>query len=249
MQDQHGGPAEPGQGGEFMPVRIWRGDAAGRYQTYRVPRLRNQTVLDVVTWVQRHLEPTLAYRFACRVGMCGSCAMSVNGRPRWTCRTHTAAVAGRASLEIGPLRNLPVIRDLVVDMTPFFEKWQRAQARFEGRLTRRDAPLPVRPDSPARSEADLAIECINCGVCHAACEVVAWDPTYVGPAALNRAWSLTQDERHADKATLWVAVGGDGGTFGCHSHGACSEHCPVGLDPSRSIAGLKRWAARQGADE
>jgi fumarate reductase iron-sulfur subunit len=249
MQNQTGGPAGPGQDGAFMAVRIWRGDAAGRYQTYRVPRLRNQTVLDVVTWVQRHLEPTLAYRFACRVGMCGSCAMTVNGRPRWTCRTHIAAVAAAGPLRIGPLRNLPVLRDLAVDMTPFFEKWQRAEARFEGGLTRHDPPKPVLPDSPARREADLAIECINCGVCHAACEVVGWDPAYVGPAALNRAWSLARDERHTGQAALRAAVGGDGGTFACHSHGACSEHCPVGLDPSRSIAGLKRWATSRRSDD
>ncbi len=229
-----------------MSVRIWRGDTAGAYRTYRVPRRENQTVLDVVTWVQRHLEPTLAYRFACRVGMCGSCAMTVNGRPRWTCRTHVATVAGRGALEIGPLRNLPVIRDLAVDMTPFFERWQRAEARFEGRATRDDPPAAVSPESSARREADLAIECINCGVCHAACEVVGWDPAYLGPAALNRAWSLARDERHAGKNALRRAASGDGGAFTCHSHGACSAHCPVGLDPSRSIAGLKRWALSRG---
>jgi fumarate reductase iron-sulfur subunit len=115
-------------------------------------------------------------------------------------------VAAAGPLRIGPLRNLPVLRDLAVDMTPFFEKWQRAEARFEGGLTRRDPPLPVLPDSPARREADLAIECINCGVCHAACEVVGWDPAYVGPAALNRAWSLARDERHSGQAALRAAV-------------------------------------------
>ncbi len=240
MLDQHSG--------NDMSVRIWRGQATGDYQIYRVPRCENQTVLDVVTWVQRHLEPTLAYRFACRVGMCGSCAMTVNGRPRWTCRTHVATVALGGTLEIGPLRNLPVIRDLAVDMAPFFERWQRAEARFEARATRDDGPAAVSPESPARREADLAIECINCGVCHSACEVVAWDPAYLGPAALNRAWSLAQDERHAGKNALSGAASGEGGAFTCHSHGACSEHCPVGLDPSRSIAGLKRWALSRGGE-
>ena len=73
---------------ETIEVSLWRGAADGRYETYRVPRRESQTVLDLVTFVQRHLDPTLSYRFACRVGMCGSCAMTVNGRPRWTCRTH-----------------------------------------------------------------------------------------------------------------------------------------------------------------
>src|ERR687892_2734740 len=113
-----------------LAVSIWRGKTDGRYVTYQVPLRENQTVLDVVTWVQRHADPTLAYRFACRVGMCGSCAMTVNGRPRWTCRTHVAKVARNGRLTIGPLENLPVIKDLAADMQPFFEKWQQAKGRF-----------------------------------------------------------------------------------------------------------------------
>ena len=96
----------------------------------------SQTVLDVVTHIQRALDPTLAYRFACRVGMCGSCAMTVNGVPRWTCRTHVDKVARDDRLEIGPLRNLPVIRDLVTDMREFFDKWARAQGQFQRRRRR-----------------------------------------------------------------------------------------------------------------
>ncbi len=82
-----------------MSVSVWRGDAGGgAYVRYEVPRQDSQTILDVVTWIQRHLEPRLAYRFACRVGMCGSCAMMVNGKPRWTCRTHVQKVLDRNSI-------------------------------------------------------------------------------------------------------------------------------------------------------
>jgi hypothetical protein len=98
-----------------LTVSLWRGAHQGRYETYSVPLRENQTVLDVVTFVQRHLDPTLSYRFACRVGVCGSCAMTVNGRPRWTCRTHVSSVAKRGRLDIGPLENLPIIKDLVTD--------------------------------------------------------------------------------------------------------------------------------------
>lgn len=231
-----------------LEVRIWRGTERGRFETYPVPRRENQTVLDVVTWVQRHLEPGLAYRFACRVGMCGTCAMTVNGRPRWTCRTHVTTVAHGTTLEIGPLRNLPVIRDLAVDMAPFFDNWRSAHGRFKGTRSRNDTFQPVRPDSPHRREADLGIECINCGVCQAACEVAAWDGDYLGPAALNRAWTLARDERFAAAGELRAAVTDTNGAYRCHSHGACSEHCPVALDPSRSIAGLKRWALGPGKE-
>ena len=105
----------------FLDVSIWReqnGD--GRFETYKVPQRANQTILDVVAWVQQQADPTLSYRFACRVGMCGSCAMMVNGAPRWTCRTHVLKVAEGASLKIAPLRNLPVIKDLVNVMDSFF---------------------------------------------------------------------------------------------------------------------------------
>jgi len=223
-----------------LEVRIWRGRDEGRLVTYRVPARANQTVLDVVTWVQRHLEPALAYRFACRVGMCGSCAMTVNGRPRWTCRTHVAKVAKDGRLTLEPLRNLPRIKDLVTDLAPFFEKWQGAGGRFQGLATRQEPAARVDPASPARRAADAGIECINCAVCHSACDVVAWRPDSLGPAALNRAWTLANDERHAARAAIPDAVSRDGGCHSCHSHGSCAAHCPVGIEPTAAIAGLKR---------
>ena len=121
---------------ETLEVSLWRGGAEGRYERYQVPQRENQTVLDVVTWVQRNLDATLSYRFACRVGMCGSCAMTVNGRPRWTCRAHVSRVATGGRLTIGPLANLPVIKDLATDMQPFFEKWQGAKGVFAPSKTR-----------------------------------------------------------------------------------------------------------------
>ena len=156
-----------------LEVRIWRGRDDGRLAAYRVPASDNQTVLDVVTWVQRHLEPALAYRFACRVGVCGSCAMTVNGRPRWTCRTHVKKVAPDGRLTVEPLRNLPRIKDLAADLTPFFDKWHRAGGRFKGAATRRDSLALVDPGSPQRKAADAGIECINCAICYSACDVVA----------------------------------------------------------------------------
>src|SRR6266702_4600679 len=168
-----------------IEVLLWRGGADGRYQAYEVPLRDNQTVLDVVTWVQRNADPTLAYRFACRVGMCGSCAMTVNGRPRWTCRTHISKVVENGRVEIGPLANLPLIKDL-------------------------------------------------------ACDTVRWNEEYLGPAALNRAWTLLNDVRDAGSRERLAALAADGGCHACHSHQSCQEHCPKALNPTASIAGLKR---------
>ncbi len=223
-----------------LSVSLWRGGQQGRYETYSVPRRESQTVLDVVTFVQRHIDPTLSYRFACRVGVCGSCAMTVNGRPRWTCRTHVSKVAGAGRLEIGPLENLPVIKDLATDMQAFFEKWQDAKGVFAPTKTRHDPIAQIRPDTPSRVAADAGIECINCGICYAGCDTVRWNSEYFGPAALNRAWTLVNDERDGGNVTRLQAVAADGGCHSCHSHQSCQELCPQTLNPTAAIAGLKR---------
>ena len=226
-----------------LSVSLWRGAQNGRYETYRVPQRQSQTVLDVVTFVQRHIDPTLSYRFACRVGVCGSCAMTVNGKPRWTCRTHVAKVAGNGKLEIGPLENLPVIKDLATDMQAFFEKWRQAKGAFVPTQTRSDPVAQIKPDTPSRKAADAAIECINCGVCYAACDTVRWNAEYLGPAAFTRAWTLLNDERDGGNIARLQAIAGAGGCHACHSHQSCQELCPQALNPTAAIAALKRRTA------
>ena len=223
-----------------MRVSVWKGGADGRFQEFDVPRQPSQTVLDVVTYIQRALDPTLAYRYACRVGMCGSCAMTVNGVPRWTCRTHVDRVLKNDSLSVGPLRNLPIIRDLVTDMREFFDKWARARGQFTPTRTKRDDFAAVRPDSEERKSVDAGIECIGCGVCYSACDVVSWNPDYLGPAALNRAWTLARDERDGAGPERLRAVAGDAGCHSCHTHMSCTERCPKHISPTAGIAGLKR---------
>jgi fumarate reductase iron-sulfur subunit len=228
-----------------LQVSVWRGAEDGRWVEYEVPRQTSQTVLDVVTHIQRHLEPALSYRFACRVGMCGSCAMTVNGVARWTCRTHVAKVVGAdGRLQIGPLAHLPVIRDLATDMSPFFDKWARAKGQVQGERSRHDDFAVVPPASPARQAADAGIECIGCGVCYASCEVVAFRPDYLGPAALNRAWTLVNDERDTARTERLRAVAGDAGCHACHTQGGCTLRCPKQIAPTAGIAGLKRLVAR-----
>ena len=224
---------------------MWRGREEGQFEVHDVPAGENQTILDVVTWIQRHKVPALAYRFACRVGVCGSCAMTVNGRPRWTCRTHVKNVVDGRKLVIEPLRNLPRIKDLACDLTEFFDKWSRAGGHFEGAATRRDAFAKVAPDSQERQAANAGIECINCAVCYSACDVVSWRPEYLGPAALNRAWTLVNDARHVARDAVMAAVSQEEGCITCHTHGSCTEYCPVEISPTAAIAGLKREAFRR----
>jgi fumarate reductase iron-sulfur subunit len=234
-----------------LNVRIWRtandqndNNAKGEFVSYEVPRHESQTVLDVVTYVQRHLDPSLSYRFSCRVGMCGSCAMTVNGVARWTCRTHVSKVADSGSLELAPLANLPVIKDLATDMAVFFDKWASAKGQFKGARSRAEDFALVEPKSPARQAADAGIECIGCGVCYASCDTVAWQPDYLGPAALNRAWTLANDERDVTQRERLKAVSGDAGCQACHTHTSCAERCPKGISPTLSISGLKRLTVK-----
>ena len=228
-----------------LTVSIWRGDGSGgAMRDYAVPAHESQTVLDVVSHVQQFVDPTLTYRFACRVGMCGSCAMMVNGVPSWTCRTHVSKVVRDGKLTVAPLRNLPVVKDLVTDMDPFFDKWIEAEGVHHASRTRHDAIAPVDPQGEPRREANEGIECINCAICYAACDTVAGNADYLGPAALQRAWTLVKDEKDAAHGAILDAVSGRGGCHNCHSMGSCAQACPNELNPMRAIAGLKRQTMR-----
>ncbi|WP_229747921.1 succinate dehydrogenase/fumarate reductase iron-sulfur subunit [Marivita lacus] len=228
-----------------MTVQRGGPDAPLQPQTFQVPAYDNQTVLDVVSWIQQNSDPTLTYRFACRVGMCGSCAMMVNGVPRWTCRTHVGKVSKGGAIEVGPLRNLPVIKDLAADMDPFFDKWVAAEGMHHPTRTRHDAIEAIDPVASDRQEANAGIECINCSVCYSACDTVAGNPDYLGPAALQRAWTLFNDAKDADRDTILDAVSGKGGCHSCHSMGSCTTYCPNELDPLSAILGLKRATAKR----
>jgi succinate dehydrogenase iron-sulfur subunit len=223
-----------------LNVDIWRGTETGQFEAFAIPRREHQTVLDVVTEIQREHDPTLSYRFACRVGMCGSCAMVVNGRPRWTCRTRVSEVAKNGRLKLEPLRNFTVVKDLAVEMTQFFDKWKQAHGYFEPGSAPQTDFATVPPASRERQAADAGIECIGCGVCYSACEVVAWDQDYLGPAALNRAWTLINDVRDQDRDARLDAVSGSDGCQACHTHMSCTSFCPKAIAPTYSIAGLKR---------
>jgi fumarate reductase iron-sulfur subunit len=232
--------------GGMLNVEVWRGAETGAFQTFTLPRRLNQTILDVVTEIQREQDPTLSYRFACRVGMCGSCAMVVNGRPRWTCRTRVSEVASLdGALRLEPLRNFTIVKDLAVEMTTFFDKWRDAHGAFEPGPTPAADFAVVPPATPARHAADEAIECIGCGICYSACDVVAWDRDYLGPAALNRAFTLVHDSRDGAREARLQIVDGEHGCWRCHTQLACMEVCPKTIDTTGAIGDLKRQLIRR----
>src|SRR5207244_8929790 len=190
-----------------LRVFRWAPDQPEHVQEDRVAAAADTTVLDALVEVQRAQDPTLAFRYACRVGMCGSCAMVVNGRERWACRMRLASL-GPGPVSIRPLYHFPLLRDLVVDMTPFVDRQRAVGAAL---VPAADAPAYAAIPAAAaeRAETDEAIECIGCGMCLSACTMVAHDPYFPGPAALNRAFTLQHDRRDTARAARWTSLLGD----------------------------------------
>lgn len=228
-------------------VRRWdpAADARPSWRTYAVDAREKMSVLDGLFWILEHEDATLAFRYSCRAGMCGSCAMVVNGREHLACRLRLTRL--RSPVTVEPLRSLPVVKDLVVDMAPFFAKYRAVDPFFAGDApslgSPAGTPATVRPDAGERPIVDRAIDCISCGACYSACPVVAIDPAYLGPAALNRAYALSADQREPAGVDRLALVSGDGGIYACHSVGNCVTVCPAGVDPLLAIQ-LLRKAAR-----
>jgi fumarate reductase iron-sulfur subunit len=239
-----------------MRLRVYRwepGESAGRFQEFALSPGACVTVLDALVDVREREVPDLAFRYACRVGMCGSCAVVVNGRERWACRTPLAALRSSV-VTVRPLYHLPLVRDLVVDMRPFVERMQAAGGAFvaaaassagPGGEAAEETSCDSARDSVLEREAiDPAIECIGCGACLSACTMVRWDPRFPGPAALNRAFTLLMDSRDRGGPSRDERLYGEDGVFRCHGQGQCSAVCPMELSPADSILRLRRRAVR-----
>ena len=225
--------------------RIFRWTEGGeeRFDDFPVTVGPETTVLDALVEIQRTADATLAFRYACRVGMCGSCAMVVNGRERWACRTRLAALDA-STVTVRPLYHLPLIRDLVVDMAPFRDRMTAAGAALAPAANAPDYAVVGR-DSAERREIDEAIECIGCAMCVSACTMVAHDPRFPGPAALNRAFTLQRDHRDDAKDARWEVLLSTDALARCHGQGNCTEVCPMDLAPTTSILRLRRMATRR----
>ena len=209
----------------------------------------SQTVLDVVTHIQRHLEPSL--ELPLRLPR-GHVRLLRDDRQRHgALDLPHARVQGRRSggeLEIAPLSNLPVIKDLATDMSEFFDKWARAKGQFKGTATRHDDFARVEPASPSARRADAGIECIGCGVCYASCDVVTWRPDFLGPGrAQPRLDAGQRRARRRSRRERLRAVAGDAGCHACHTQGSCTERCPKQLAPTPRSPGSSAVTAATAA--
>lgn len=200
------------------------------------------TVLDALFHVQREQDASLMFRCACRVGMCGTCAVTIDGKPRLACKTRPSQLNVR-TLDIEPLAHLPVIKDLAVSMEPFFEQWKRAQPGFRGAASPTLARIPE--SSQYAKSTPGKRDCITCGACYAACGIKGSNEEYLGPAAINRAYLRVMDPRdtaHRERLALLNAE--RSGVWRCHTQFNCTEVCPKGLTLTDSILRLKRLMLR-----
>jgi succinate dehydrogenase/fumarate reductase iron-sulfur protein len=230
-------------GEQTFRIRIARsasGGIATGTQVFDVALEERMTVLDALFHIQRRKDPSLSFRCACRVGMCGTCAMSINGIPRLACRTRVETLKS-VDVDLGPLPNLPVIKDLVVSLDPFFEQWKRVLPAFRPANPEARELARVPQTSPYARETPSKRDCITCGACYAACGVKSTSGEYLGPAAINRAFLRLIDPRDgAVKERLEILNQERAGIWRCHTQFNCTSVCPKGITLTDSITRLKR---------
>jgi len=212
-------------------------DSRPRYQEYRIPYRDDMVVLDGLNYIKDHVDPTLAFRWSCRMGICGSCGADVNGHPKLTCGTYVREYR-RGVVTVDPLANFPIIKDLVVDFDDFLNKLASVTPYIvreeEGDLKHEYVQYPE--DVEAYRQQSL---CINCMLCYAACPVFAASPGFIGPAASALALRYIRDTRDEGADQRLARLNTKSGVWECTFVGGCSVACPKGVDPAAAIQTLK----------
>lgn len=221
-------------------------DKQPHFQEFNVAWIKGDTVLDGLIYIKENLDSTLAFRSSCRMYVCGSCGMLINGYPHLACHSQIGEF-NTDKLTLQPLPNLPIIKDLVPALDTMFDN-HKAVTPY---IIRHDtaemaAPTDEFQQSPEELNGILQFSyCIKCGLCLAACPTMSTDKTFIGPQALAQCFRYCADSRDDGEKERLPLVSGENGLWHCHLAGSCSEACPKGVDPSLAIQLLKRKAAAQ----
>ena len=235
-----------------LQVRIQRfnpdSDKKPTLKQYEVALSDGKTVLDAMQEIKDDQDSSLTFRRSCRHAICGSCAANVNGSNRLVCTTPLKDVVDRKGrVTIRPLPYQPIIKDLVVDRTAFWEQYLRVKPWL---VPPDDVPEKEFRISPEEVEALRHAEtCIMCGACYASCPVVGMNKKYMGPHALLKAFLRVLDPRDTIPAERLETVGTDEGVYRCHTVFNCIDACPKGLDPAKAIVVLRQLAIKRQAIE
>lgn len=223
-------------GTKFEIFRYDPDDGKGpHFQSYDVPAQKGMTILEAVYWIMENRDPTLAFRSACRAAICGSDAMHINGQYRLACKTQVESL--KPPVVIRPLAHLPVQKDLVVDMKPFFDNYKLIKPY----LIPKEAPpeKEFKQSVKERQRIDHHIDCILCGACYGSCPVAYGDPKYLGPHAILKALRFVEDSRDGAYKERLAMVASEFGVFRCHTIFNCQKVCPKDLNPTGAISKLK----------
>jgi fumarate reductase iron-sulfur subunit len=212
------------------------------FQEYELPCPKEWVILDGLNHIKDHLDGTLSYRWSCRMGICGSCGMLVNGEPKLACATFLSDYAP-GPVRVEPLRNFPVIRDLVVEIGDFMAKLTRVKPWIVRQV---EKPLSDGEYLQTPEELDEYKQfsmCINCMLCYSACPIYGLDQHFIGPAAIALAQRYNLDSRDEGAAERMQILSEHDGIWGCTFVGECTKVCPKHVDPAGAIQRYKLQAA------
>lgn len=226
-------------------------DEVPKTQEYQIPAQDDWKVLDAINYIKDEVDPSLSHRWSCRMAVCGSCGMMINGEPKLTCKTPLSDYGSK--LKIEPLANFPIVRDLVVDIDGFMEKFRkvkpwivRAKERAEDMENLNEKGTFSQSPAQLASFKQFSM-CINCLLCYAACPVIANEPEFIGPAAIALGHRYNLDTRDEGEGERNATFRGEGTVFSCSFANECSEVCPKNVDPAGAVnqaklAAVVDWA-------
>jgi succinate dehydrogenase / fumarate reductase iron-sulfur subunit len=211
-------------------------DPASWIQTFELESRKGMNLLEGLLRIQEEQDPSLAFRYSCRGAVCGSCAMRVDGQVVLACRTSVDGLLKKPVL-IEPLPFFPVIRDLIVDMSVFFESYRRMKPYLHGIPL--SSQFEYRMDEGKRKEIDPYINCILCGICFASCPAFDLDKQFLGPAMLAKAYRFLLDPRDSRTDEIPKTVDGQMGVWGCKTVFNCVKVCPKEVPPTHAIVKMR----------
>ena len=222
----------------LMVMRDARGwDGRLRPQSYDVPYREDWVVLDALNWIKGHVDGSVSFRWSCRMGICGSCGMNVNGRAKLSCSAFLRDYLP-GPVRVEPLSNFPIVRDLVIDMSSFLEKLRWVKPW----IIRDETALGAGEHRQSNAQIDRFRQfsmCINCMLCYSACPVIAIEPEFIGPAAIALARRYDLDSRDQAGEQRLATLTGSDAIWDCSYIGECSAVCPKGVDPAKAIQQTK----------
>ncbi len=221
------------------------------YDRFDIAIDRGVTLLRALMYIKNTLEPRLTFRAFCRAGICGTCGVRLNGKPVLACKTQLWKEFDRydtTELQVDPLDNFPVIRDLVIDLNPMEEKLKKMNSYLVPAEEGSDFQGETRMSPEELEEFEFTTSCILCNLCLSSCSVVPVDDTYIGPLFLAKAFRFASDKRDAERDRK-VELALENGLWSCTHCNACLDACPTQTKPLKAIVRLRKKVVREQRDQ